>query len=146
MEFILYSLFALRLSMSLCNELLFIVLRLSIGTKTFLLSFFLSLMLIGSAMSQIVTRKPPVEPPIIYEKDRQAAETRISFWESLVATSPNRDSFLNLEKLYRYLDEEPEAKLFRKRAFTLDPDNTIFQNDVWLWEESATTSGASAVK
>ncbi|MEO8581574.1 MAG: hypothetical protein ABI425_03230 [Patescibacteria group bacterium] len=145
MESIAFFFFTIRLSLTLMSELIFVLLRLLIGTKTFLLSFFLFLLLIGSASVQIVFKTPPPLPLIITLKDRQAAETRISFWESLVTSSPNRDSFLNLEKLYRYLNEEDRAKLFRKRAFSLDPANPVFQNDDWLWQEElpASTSAIS---
>lgn len=127
--------FTIRLALTLATEFVSVFLSLLIGTKTFLLSFFLSLILVGSAVLQISFKTVATQPLIVIEKDRQAAETRISFWESLATTSPTRDSFLNLEKLYRYIDEEDRARLFRKRAFSLDPNNPNFQNDSWLWEE-----------
>lgn len=144
MEFFLKLFFTLRLAFTLCNEFFFIAVRLLMGTKTFLFSVLLSLFLLTSPAAAFVTKKPPVEPPIIYQKDRQAVETRIAFWESLASTSPNRETFLNLEKLYRYLGEEEQARLFRKRAFTLDPNNPIFENDSWLWEETEDASNSSA--
>lgn len=135
--------FTIRLALTLSTELIGIVLRLLIGTKTFLLSFFLFSLLVGSAIVQIVFKTPPPQPLVILQKDRQAAETRISFWESLVVTAPTRDAFLNLEKLYRYLEEEDRARLFRKRAFSLDPNNINFKNDFWLWQEEVSASNSA---
>lgn len=136
----LYFFFALRLAFTLVTEFIGVFLKLLIGTKTFLLSFLLTLTLVASAVAQISFKTVPTEQKIILEKDRQAAETRISFWESLAALSPTRDSFLNLEKLYRYLDEEDQARLFKKRAFSLDPNNPNFSGEDWLWEEEVSPS------
>jgi hypothetical protein len=145
MEFLLRFFFILRLSFTHTTELFFVLSRLLIGSKTFLFSFVLSLMLVTTPLAAFVTKKPPVEPPIIYEKDRQAAETRISFWENIASSAPNRETFLNLEKLYTYLNEEDQANLFLKRAFILDPNNPEFANDSWLWEETTEATPSSTI-
>lgn len=102
----------------------------------------MSLILIADAVLQMTTYRPTL-PQVHYEKNRQDAETQIVYWENLAATNPSREIFLNLEKLYRYLNEPQQAALYRKRAFTLDPNNVIFKNDHWD-AAPVTTSSASA--
>ena len=80
------------------------------------------------------------KPKIIFQKDQQTAETEIVFWEGLASVMPNRDTFLNLEKLYTYLGEVEQAKEYRRRAFTLDPNNPMFKDEMWLWENEASSS------
>ncbi len=144
MESLALFFFTLRLSLALLSEFFFVAVRLLMGTKTFFLSFFLSLVVASSWTVQLVFPTPPPQPQVVILKDRQAVETRIAFWESLSAVSPTRDIFLNLEKLYRYIDENDRALLYRKRAFELDPNNPEFVNDEWLWEEEETASQAAS--
>lgn len=129
MDAILYFFFSIRLFTTIVTEVFFLFLRLSIGTKTVFFSFLLLVYMIGATGMQLLFPDPSTQPQIITEKDRQAAETRIAFWESVVASSPVRDAFLNLEKLYRYLGEDSQALIYRERAFELDPNSPIFEGD-----------------
>src|SRR3989344_7764907 len=119
----------IRLIFTLLIDWFAITFSLLFGSKTVWLTI-----LFATSIGIFLILDPPLPPPqpeIIYEVDRQAAETHIAFWQNLTSITPNRDGFLNLEKLYNYLEETDTARQYRYRAFQLDPNNQIFANDNW---------------
>lgn len=113
--------------LSLIWETVGVAITLSIGSITFLTTaVFTGMIVVGMMFSTI---EPPTR--VVQTIDRQSAETKIAIWESLASITPTREVYLNLEKLYRYIEDEEMAKTYRKRAFELDPNNEEFVNDHW---------------
>lgn len=122
-------LWTIRLIFILVLDLFSVSFAVLLGRKT----IWLSLVFVTMVASLLIFDPPqsPQEPIIDYQVDQQAAEQHIAFWTNMVSITPNRDSFLNLELLHKYLEETDIAEEYRHRAFLLDPNNPEFDNDIW---------------